>query len=611
MKRLMKVLALVTGLFLSLPATANDGFSVGGVGSFGGEATNNPVTENGWPDLNTFRQFRDCCSYENTPADATLANNALAADNGTPGQAEGSNCQAASYATLKLSCGLTANSCQSKQRSEMDSLNTFNNANPCLSPGYLSYSAYQTANGKGYIMSQADATLYGEATTASPALNALCPGNNCATTQKSVFENAKLALAAGYTTYAAWTAATNNGYDLTVADYTLYTQAQTDTYDAFCAGSDCSNVSKTDFQAAKLVQANVDSGNPLTGNTIQSVVTNTSSTVDSDLTLSDPLHLSFVQNCIGSNTAVSNITACTSSVDGAALNQHVVSEIAGGASGTITSSLLQDAGVSADTANIAAGNTCGPNEDQSCLAQINSVLSADATFTGAEIEAALASYFETLLEPADTVVADATTSAGCASSSTTFAVPSPPAICASVNWNCTSNTNGISVTYDDNGKGNIVADTLLFSGGAYTVTATTKLGGATRTITGNVNINQLSAAAGAGYKTGSQPAWWRNYNVIERARNACANQGGSLTTYAELQAANATYNIIGNGTRTIFADASGNASASTSGRQQCSESWPQGPHSLRWYTWARSQTCKGRAGFGRNFTYVCKDIPCN
>ena len=36
------------------------------------------------------------------------------------------------------------------------------------------------------------------------------------------------------------------------------------------------------------------------------------------------------------------------------------------------------------------------------------------------------------------------------------------------------------------------------------------------------------------------------------------------------QAANATYNIIGNGTRTIFADASGNASASTSG-QQCSK----------------------------------------
>ena len=89
-----------------------------------------------------------------------------------------------------------------------------------------------------------------------------------------------------------------------------------------------------------------------------------------------------------------------------------------------------------------------------------------------------------------------------------------------------SNTTGISVTYTDAGKGNVVADTTSFSGGSYSLTATLNIGGQTRTrtINGTVNINQLSAAAGAGFKTGWQPAWWKHYDVIGRAKNSCANQ---------------------------------------------------------------------------------------
>ena len=613
MKLFVRSLLSVVFVAMSWTAFANEGFSVGGVGNFSGSASSSPASENGWPDVNTYQQFRDCCNYENTPEDAELANNALGADNGEPGQASGSNCVAASYSTLKNACGSGLNSCQTKQRSEMSALNSFNNVNPCLNPGYSSYTSYVAATNKNYLFTQQDASIYAQATGADSDLNALCPSANCSTAEKSVFQNALLAQAAGFTSYDDWVMALDQNYGLNAADATLYAEAQTTTYDAFCPGSDCSTVNKPDFQAAKLLQADASSGTPLSGDTIQTVLNNTSGTLDSDVSLSNPLHLAFVQDCIDTDTSVANIAACTESVVSTDLNQYVVSEIAGGASGTITADLLEDAGIPAATATIAAGNTCGPDENQSCLTQINSILAADGTFTATQIETAIANYMEGLVTASATSVPDASTSAGCSTSSTTFNVPSPPSLCASVNWNCSSNTTGISVTYTDAGKGNVVADTTSFTGGSYSLTATLNVGGQTRTrtINGTVNINQLSAAAGAGFKTGWQPAWWKHYDVIGRAKNACANQGGSLATYAEIQAANATYNIIGNGTRTLFRDANGNADKSTSGRAQCSESWPSGPHSLTWSTSSKAPKCQNKGGFGRNYTYMCKDIPCN
>ena len=489
-----------------------------------------------------------------------------------------------------------------------------------------------------------DCNLFNEAK--APKLNPNCivdHGNTCINLQKPDFVQTKTDTAtceSSYLerdfdhipimTYSNCRDAMTQLYNSSEADMALWDDANDASYNAACMldySKNCTALTRAEFSTTKSaydactttysvcksIGNDLDDGGSLSADTITLVATTTSSTVDSDLTLSNPLHLSFVQSCVGSNADVASINACTANVDGTALNKHVVSEIAGGASGSITADLLEDAGVSSSAATFATGNTCGPNEDQSCLSEINSILSAGSNFTSNQIEIALANYINGLVEDDDTQVDAATTSAGCSSSATSFSVPNPPSICASVNWNCSSNTAGISVTYDDNGKGNIVVDTTTFSGGAYTVTASLAVGSQTRTkpINGTVNVNQLSAAAGAGYKTGSQPAWWRNYNVIERAAAACSSQGGSLTTYNELKTANDTYNIIGNGTRTIFADASGNATASTSGRQQCSESWPSGPNSLRWYTWARSQTCKGRAGFGRNFTYVCKDIPCS
>ena len=346
---------------------------------------------------------------------------------------------------------------------------------------------------------------------------------------------------------------------------------------------------------------------------INNLVAGQSGTVDSDLDLaSNPIHLSYVQACMQGKTDPGQLAACASSVDGTDLNKYVVSEIASGAqSGTVTPAVLQGAGVSSAVASIAAGNTCGPQNDQSCISFISTTLGTKAGVTTANIQNALVTYFDGQVTAAATSVEDATLTTGCSDSSTTYQVPNPPSICATVHWNCTSNTTGISVVYNDQGKGNIEADSTQFTGNSYTVTATLSIGSATRTrtINGNFNVQQAIAGAQNGYKTGWQPAWWRGYDVIGRAKNTCTAWGGSITTYAEIEAANSQYNLIPNGTRTIFADANGNADRSTSGRSQCSESWPQGPHSLRWYNSVLSQTCKGKAGFGRNFTFLCKDVP--
>ena len=364
--------------------------------------------------------------------------------------------------------------------------------------------------------------------------------------------------------------------------------------------------------AANIV-ASLNANTAVSTTDINNLVASQSGTVDSDLSLtSNPIHLSYVQACMQGKTDPAQLAACASNVDGADLNKYVVSEIASGAQpGTVTPAVLQSAGVSSAVAGIAAGNTCGPQNDQSCIGFISSALGTKAGVTTANIQNALVTYFDGQVTAAATSVADATLTTGCSGSSTTYQVPNPPSICATVHWNCTSNTTGISVVYNDQGKGNIEADSTQFTGNSYTVTATLSIGSATRTrtINGNFNVQQAIAGAQNGYKTGWQPAWWRGYDVIGRAKNTCNAWGGSITTYAEIQAANSQYNLIPNGTRTIFADANGNANRSTSGRSQCSEAWPQGPHSLRWYNSVLSQTCKGRAGFGRNFTFLCKDVP--
>ena len=365
--------------------------------------------------------------------------------------------------------------------------------------------------------------------------------------------------------------------------------------------------------AANIV-ASLNANTAVSTTDINNLVSSQSGTVDSDLNLaSNPIHLAYVQACMQGKTVPSQLAACASSVDGTDLNKYVVSEIASGAqSGTVTPAVLQSAGVSSAVAGIAAGSTCGPQNDQSCISFISNTLGTKAGVTTGNIQTALLNYFDNEVTSSDTAVAAATHTTGCSNSSTTYEVPNPPPLCATVHWNCSSNTAGVSVVYNDQGKGNIVADSSVFTGPTYSVTATLNIGGATRTrsISGNFNVQVAIAGAQQGYKTTSEPAWWRNYNALHRARDRCAAWGGSIATHADIVAANAALGspIIGNGTRTIFATSSGDANVSTGGKTQCSESWPS-QHSLTWVNSAKSQRCNGVSGFGRNFTILCKDVP--
>ena len=90
--------------------TTGDGFSVGGVGTFGGTAVN-PVTENGWDSLDDYREARDH-GYTNSAGDAQLWADAGEADSGSNGQINGATCPEAGYDDLRTGCG--AQNCQTR-----------------------------------------------------------------------------------------------------------------------------------------------------------------------------------------------------------------------------------------------------------------------------------------------------------------------------------------------------------------------------------------------------------------------------------------------------------------------------------------------------------------
>lgn len=169
-------------------AQSTDGFSVGGVGTFGGSAVN-PVTENGWNSLTDYRSARDCCGYTNSAGDAQLWTDATNADAGSTSQITNANCAAATYSSLRSSCTNGGGACQTLQRGTFLPMRDFNQQNPCLSPGYASYADYQAAASRGFGLNQLDITLLGEAETAD--WNAYCPDSDCSTADRGEFLDAK------------------------------------------------------------------------------------------------------------------------------------------------------------------------------------------------------------------------------------------------------------------------------------------------------------------------------------------------------------------------------------------------------------------------------------
>lgn len=203
-------------------AQSTDGFSVGGVGTFGGSAVN-PVTENGWGSLNDYRNARDCCGYTNSPTDAQLWTDATNADAGSTSQITNANCAAATYPGLRTSCTNGGGNCQTLQRDTFLPMRDFNLLNPCLSPGYASYSAYQAAALRNFGLNQLDVTLLGEADTAG--WDTYCPGSDCSTASRTQFLDAKAGKSLFQSTLADAASASSDGtltWSQLIANYGSY-----------------------------------------------------------------------------------------------------------------------------------------------------------------------------------------------------------------------------------------------------------------------------------------------------------------------------------------------------------------------------------------------------
>ena len=129
MTMLRMIFSVIVAMSVTMSvARADDGFSVGGVGDIGGKVSN-PITANGWADLDQYILFVPL-GYTNTAEDAELANAATAADNGTTGQVVGANCLAGSYPSLATIC---ASTCSSQQKADFQQ-----------SPAYTAYMKIKT-----------------------------------------------------------------------------------------------------------------------------------------------------------------------------------------------------------------------------------------------------------------------------------------------------------------------------------------------------------------------------------------------------------------------------------------------------------------------------------
>ena len=138
MKNIFRVLVIVAAFATGqVMAQSTDGFSVGGVGTFGGTAVN-PVTENGWGNLDDYRAAGDCCQYTNSANDAQLWSNAGLADGGSTSRINGASCDAASNNKLRLTCG--GKLCQATKRNVFLPMRDYDQVNRCLLPRYGSLS---------------------------------------------------------------------------------------------------------------------------------------------------------------------------------------------------------------------------------------------------------------------------------------------------------------------------------------------------------------------------------------------------------------------------------------------------------------------------------------
>lgn len=213
-------------------------------------------------------------------------------------------------------------------------------------------------------------------------------------------------------------------------------------------------------------------------------------------------------------TVASELAACASNVNTQDLNQYVVAEVLSGSqSGTVDQTVLQSAGISTEVSQLAAGNTCGPQQNQSCLTTALASISSKSQVTQSTFETVLADYFTDAVQSEPLAIATASGTTGCSGGQTVFAVPNPPTLCASfANWNCSSLTAGISVVWNDSGKGNINADSTQFSGGQYEVRARLTVGSTVRekTLSGTFNMQAAVSGAANGYKTASDPGYWGN-----------------------------------------------------------------------------------------------------
>ena len=426
------------------------------------------------------------------------------------------------------------------------------------------------------------------------------------------------------------TASGSNGWTNSSADNTTFGSCKTST-DSSTGGSGSCTSSKTGWSAIlAAINAASDNSSSISKSQIDNILSSAGTTAHTYFDSSNSVMVDYVNQCIsGTSNPGAAVSDCVSNTVGSNADfkkkikafqiGKIIAQNSGSyTSSSLTSQLLQQAGVPSNSKNVIDGNYCGSSGTSSCLTALKTALLAsdlDASATPAQVTAKVNALMKTEMETVanNTTISGSNITSGCTSSVTLGL----PATCGHPQWTCSLQTGPSGWTI--NSSNELVVPASYSGSGSVTVKVRMSLGIYTPSYNKDVNktYDVKAAVTGAtnGYKTYSQGTNENPWSAI----NSCTSKGGSLATKAEVSSSGLSYQTLhifmpGNGqdpnNRTsgnwqYWPSAGGSSNVtctddggSTFGRQMYG---PANGNSPIWW----------HCGSGWNAThyYTCKDLP--
>ena len=359
----------------------------------------------------------------------------------------------------------------------------------------------------------------------------------------------------------------------------------------------------TSLQAVINIASDNSSSDLTAANVSDILAMDNTTSASASLDTSSSLHLDYLTQCIdGSSNVVADLNSCANGFTVPKANAYKVGQIiAGGDSdypqSDLTSSLLQDVGVSSSSKNVIDGNYCGTSANSSCWTVLKSqLLSSDLSESASvsDVTSKVNSLMRGIMvDVADNASIPAPSSLPTAGCSTSFNFPIA-GTCGHPQWTCTLVTGPTGWALSGN---DLVMPSSYATSGTATATIRASLNiytpAYTKDYTRSYNITAAVSGATNGLKTYSTDSQNR-----QAAYNACVALGGRLATKSEYDD---QFGSTGTG---LFASSTTEGYPGTSGAwNTCTGGWEPKSRKIGNYWYC------GGSSFSATKYYACADLP--